>query len=67
MEDEFLSDYSGRSEKIMKVAMNGYSIPFPGEEMAEMQDSNELMHGRDKIHQRLSEEGYLLLRGLRVF
>jgi ectoine hydroxylase-related dioxygenase (phytanoyl-CoA dioxygenase family) len=49
--------------KIMKIKFGKRMLDFPGKEMGLLKDSNELIGKTEKLKTRLSEDGYLLLRG----
>lgn len=48
----------------MKIRFGNRDMTFPGGELGELRDSNELLNDMASLHQRIAEDGYLLLRGL---
>ncbi|MEM7331691.1 MAG: phytanoyl-CoA dioxygenase family protein [Chloroflexota bacterium] len=48
----------------MKIRFGYRTIEYPSEEMGHLRDSSELLNDMPALHERMQEDGYLLLRGL---
>ncbi|MEZ4620677.1 MAG: hypothetical protein R2867_34920 [Caldilineaceae bacterium] len=48
----------------MNIRFGHRTLPYPSSDLTELRDSNLLLGDRSALQQRMTEDGYLLLRGL---
>ena len=53
-----------QSRQPIPVCLGGHTLTVPSEKIGWLRDSNDLFDDADALRARLTEEGYLLLRGL---